>query len=172
MQIMRTVGHIACVCSKKQRVAAVQESALVDDNDGRVMGEAVFLDAVDLIDDGSQPWLAEIKINGTTTLKMKVDSEADVCCISVEDHRRLFAQGCAGTLRQPNQPLHGPDGKCLDVSGSFLASFEYKGRHVDVTMYVLANVTTPLLSRLAGTQLGIVARLVIVSDAQQMIIDQ
>ena len=130
----------------KQQVVAVQGSALVDDNDDRVMVEAVFLDAVNSLDDGSQPWLAEIKINGTATLLIKVDNGADVCCISAEHHRRLFAQGCAGKLRQPNRPLHGQDGKRLDISGSFPVTLEYKGRHVDMTMYVLANVATPLLS--------------------------
>ena len=65
---------------------------------------------------------------------MKVDSGADVCCISAEDHWRLFAQGCACTLCQPDRPLHGPDGKRFDVSGSFPATLEYKGRHVEMTM--------------------------------------
>ena len=103
---------------------------------------------------------------------MKVDSEADVCCISAEDHRRFFARGCAGTPRQPDWPLHGSDGKRLDVSDSFSATLEHKGRHIDMTMYVLANVATPLLSRLAGTQLSIFARLDTVSDAKQAIINQ
>ena len=140
------VGYFACICSKKQRVAAVQEGTLVDDNDDRVMGEAVFLDAVDSLDNGSQLRLAEIKINSTTTLLMKVDSGADVCNIFAENHRRLFAQSCTGTLFQPDQPLHGPDGKCLDISSLFPATLEYKGQHVDMTMYILANVATPLLS--------------------------
>ena len=100
------MGHFACVCCKKQRVAAVQEGTLFDDNDDRVMGEAVFLDTVGSLDDGSQPRLAEIKINGIATSLMKFDSGTDVCSISAEDHRRLCAQGCAGTLRQPNRPLH------------------------------------------------------------------
>ena len=39
-------------------------------------------------------------------------------------------------------------------------------------MDVLANVVTQLLSRLAGTQLGIVGRLDTVSDAKQAIINQ
>ena len=142
------MGHFACVCRKKQRVAAVQEGTLVDDNDDRVMGEVVFLDIVDSLDDGSQPWLAEIKINSTATFLMKVDSGVDVCFISAEGHRRLLDQGCAGTLRQPDRSLH-PDGKRLDVSGSFPTTLEYKGRHVDMTVYVLANFSTPLLSRLA-----------------------
>ena len=38
-------------------------------------------------------------------------------------------------------------------------------------MYVLANVATPLISRQAETQLGIVAKLDTVSDAKQAIID-
>ena len=41
-----------------------------------------------------------------------------------------------------------------------------------MTMCFLANVTTPLLSRLAGIQLGIVAKLDTVSDAKQTIIDK
>ena len=95
------------------------------------MSEAVFHGAVNSRDDGSHPWLDEIKINGTVTLLMKVDSGVDVCCISAENFRRLFAQGCAGTLRQLDQPLHGPDGKRLDVCGSFPAMLEYKGQRID-----------------------------------------
>ena len=93
-------------------------------------------------------------------------------CISAEYHRRLFAQGCAGTIHQPNRPLHESNGKRLDVYGSFPATLEYKERCVDTTMNVLANVATPLLSRLAGSQLGIVTRLDTASDSKQAIIDQ
>ena len=39
-------------------------------------------------------------------------------------------------------------------------------------MYLLVNIATPLLSRLAGIQLGIVARLDTVTDAKQAITDQ
>ena len=39
-------------------------------------------------------------------------------------------------------------------------------------MHVLANVVTPLLSRLAGTQLDIVAKLDTVSELKQALIDQ
>ena len=96
------VSHFACICRKKQRVTVVQEGTLVNDNADRVMGGAVFLDAVDSLDNGSQPWLVEIKISGIAILLMKVDSRADVLCISTEDHRTLFAQCCACTLHQPD----------------------------------------------------------------------
>ena len=129
-----------------------------------------FFDAVDSLDDGSLPWLVEVKIIGTTTLLIKVDSGADVCCISAENHRKLFAQGCAGTLRQPDRSLYGLDCKRIDVSGSCPATIVYKGLRVDMTMYVLDNVATSLINvldnvatslinRLVKTQLGIVARL-------------
>ena len=95
-----------------------------------------------------------------------------MCCISTKDHRKLFAQFCAGILRQPDQSLHGPDlRKRLAIFGSFPAMLEYKRRRVSMTLYVQANVATPLLSQLAGTQLGMVARLDTVSDAKQTIID-
>ena len=90
---------------------------------------------------------------------MKVDSGANMCCISAENHRILFAQGCAGTLCQTDWPFHGPDGKRFDVSDSLSATFEYKGRRVDITTYILVNVAIPLLNRLAGIQLGIIVRL-------------
>ena len=50
-----TVIHFASVFRKKQRVATVQEGALVDDNNDWVIGEAVFLYKLDSLDDCSQP---------------------------------------------------------------------------------------------------------------------
>jgi hypothetical protein len=163
-----TFGHFARVCRKKQRVAAVDESSLVDDAEQNQV-EAVFIQAVDT-KDGSQPWLADIVFNGIASLRMKVDSGADVCCISLADHRRLNTR--MFTLQRPDRPLHGPDGRRLDVAGSFFATLRYKDRQFETTVYVLANVATPLLSRLASTQLGIVARLDAVSDSKQAIMQQ
>ena len=68
-----------------------------------------------------------------------------------------------------NRPFHGPDGRCLEVKGSFKATLEYYGRRANTTVYVLSNVDAPLLSRQAGTQLSIVARLDAVSNANQYI---
>ena len=88
------MGHFACVCRKTQRLTAIQEGTLTDNNDDQVMGEAALLDAVDLIDDSLQPWLAKIKINDTATLLMKVDSGADVLCIYAKYHRRVRSKLC------------------------------------------------------------------------------
>ena len=100
---------------------------------------------------------------------MKADTGADTCCISVEHHRTLCTQKCACTLQQSNQPLHGPDGKCLEVRGSFKATLEYYCRRMDTIIYVQQNVDTPLLCPQASTQLGIVAYLDAVSNANQHI---
>ena len=103
---------------------------------------------------------------------MKADSGADVCCISVEHHRTLCTQQCASTLQQSNQPLHGPDGRGLEIRCTFKATLEYQGRRVDTSLYVLPNVDTPLLSRQASAQLGIVVRIDAISDANQHIMHQ
>ena len=81
-----TMGHFVCICRKKQRATVAKEGTLVDDNDDWIMGKAVFIDAVDSMDDGSQPWLAEIKTNGTATLLVKVDNGVDMCCIIAFQH--------------------------------------------------------------------------------------
>ena len=88
--------------------------------------EPVFVDAMDT-KDGSQPWLAEIRVNGSAPLFMKADSGADFCNISVEHQRTLCTQQCACTMQQSNRPLHGPDGSRLEVKGSFKATLEYHG---------------------------------------------
>ena len=135
------------VGKKQQHVAAVQDgSADVYAEQEQRSYEPVFIDAVNT-KDGSQPWLAEIRVNGPASLLMKADSGADVCCISVEHHRTLCTQQCASILQQSNRPLHGPDGRCLEVRGSFKATLEYHGRRLDTTIYILPNVDTPLLSR-------------------------
>lgn len=178
------VGHFAYVCRRKPRIAAVQERVRAPeydqmqayysdeyDDDQEQDYEPGFVDSVDA-NDGSRPWLADVRINGSGILRMKVDSGADVCCISADDHRRLGMQRSVCTLQQPDRPLLGPDGRHLDVVGSFAATLRYKDRQFDTTVYVLHNVATPLLSRLASTQLGIVARLDAVSDAKQAIKQQ
>ena len=96
---------------------------------------------------------------------MRADSGVDVCCISVGHHRTLCTQKRAYTLQQSNRPFHGPDDRCLEVRDTFKATLEYHARRVDTTIYVLSNVDTPLLSRQASTQLGILGRLDVVSDA-------
>ena len=54
-------------------------------------------------------------------------------------HATLCTQQCASTLQQSNRPLHGPDGRCLEVRGSFKATLKYHGRRVDIAIYVLPN---------------------------------
>ena len=71
----------------------------------------------------------------------------------------MSAVSLSCTLQQSNWPLNGPDGRRLEVRGSFNATFEYHCRRVDTTIYILSNVDTPLLNWQASTQLGIVARL-------------
>ena len=168
-----TMSHFASVCRKRQEhVAVVQHgSPHVYTEQEQRSYEPVFVDAVDT-KDGSQLWLAEIRINGSAPLLMKADSGADVCFISVEHHRILCTQQYACTLQQSNRSLHGPDAKYLEVRSSFKATLEYHGRRVNTTIYVLSNVDTPLLSRQASTQLGMVARFEAVSDANQHIIRQ
>ena len=75
------MGHFACVCSKKrQRVADVQDSSPpVNIEQDQRSYEPVLINAVG----SSQPWLAEIRVNGSASILMKVDSGADVCCESV-----------------------------------------------------------------------------------------
>ena len=143
-----TMGHFACVCRKKTTACR-----------------------------SCTRWLNTCQhlVNGSAPLLIQAESGADVCCISVEHHLTLCTQQCACTLQQSNRLLHGPDGRRLEVRGSFKATLEYHGRRVDMTTYVLPNVDTPLLSRQASTQLGIVASLDAVSDtigADQCIMHQ
>lgn len=108
------VGHFAYVCRRKPRIAAVQERVRAPeydqmqayysdeyDDDQEQDYEPGFVDSVDA-NDGSRPWLADVRINGSGILRMKVDSGADVCCISADDHRRLGMQRSVCTLQQPD----------------------------------------------------------------------
>jgi hypothetical protein len=94
-------------------------------------------------------------------LVMKIDNGADLCCISTADHRRL---NCA--LRLSDRPLIGPDRKRLDAAGMFTATLEYKCRRIETNVYVLSEVSMPLLGRQAVTDLAIVARIGVVSEAK------
>ena len=157
---------------QQQRVTAAQDcSPHVNTEQEQRSYEPVFFDAV-YTKNGSQPWLAEIRVNGSAPLLMKADSGTDACCISVEHHRTLCTQQRACTLQQSNRLLRGPDGRYLEFRGSFKASLKYHGRRMDTNIYVLPNIDTHLLSRQASTQVGIVARLDAVSDANQHVMHQ
>ncbi len=153
-------GHFASVCRKKRQ----QHVAAVEKYDSAEEEEAVFLDSVTT---SLSPWTAEICFNGLISLVMKIDSGADVCCISTAEHHRLQCD-----LRPSDRPLIGPDPKRLDVAGMFTATLEYKGRCMDTNVYVLSQVSMPLLSRLAATQLEILACIDAVFEAKQLIIKQ
>ena len=139
------MGHFACVCRKKQQCVATVQDGLpyVKTKQKQRSYEPVFVDAVDT-KNGSQPWLAEIRVNGSAPFLMKTESGPDVCCISVEHHCTLYTQQCAGTLHQSNRPLHGPDSRCLEVRGSFEATLEYHDRRVDTTNLCPAEHRYPL----------------------------
>uniref|UniRef100_A0A5S6Q175 RNA-directed DNA polymerase n=1 Tax=Trichuris muris TaxID=70415 RepID=A0A5S6Q175_TRIMR len=105
-----------------------------------------------------QPWRAELLVNGKAAC-FKLDSGADVTCVP-EAHQLVPMQlsPVAGLK------LLGPSNAPLSVLGSFKATMEHKGRHVEEVCYVIRDLNEPLLSRDASVRLRLIQRVCFVSE--------
>ncbi len=157
-------GHFASVCrsASTKRVGAVSDTSdRVSDHDDN---DDVFLGAVNSEHPSESPWMADICINDVACVSFKVDTGADVSVISVRDHAHLVK--CE--LLPSDKTLRGPDNSRLTVTGRFTASLLYNNRRIETVIYVVDQATTPLLSRTASTQLGILARIDAVCTKQEV----
>ena len=77
------IGHFNTVCRSKQSANAVDES---DDSQANMSNiEIVFLDAVNTAAD-TGPQTAEIQVDNFIDIRLKLDTDADVCVVSSDNN--------------------------------------------------------------------------------------
>lgn len=100
-----------------------------------------------------------VHVNGRP-LQFKVDTGADVSAVPPS-----FA-GCPVDLDKPNNAQLRGSGRCrLKLLGTFPATLSWRGRSVCKTLYVEADIDSPLLGYSAVVDLGVVQFVDTVEDA-------
>ena len=102
---------------------------------------------------GEERWNVDVEVNGHLT-KFKIDTGA---AVSVINDKEPWLRNV--TLNPHGRRLRAAGGIELQYKGTFEATFEYHGRSINETVYVLCNQPCSLLSRYAAESLAIVARI-------------
>ena len=89
-----------------------------------------------------KPWIAVVRLN-ERDLDFKIDTGADVTVISKSAHQPEKD----GELEPALIPLNGPTGENLEVHSRFKASLSRKGEESWQTIYVVQNLSRPLLGQ-------------------------
>lgn len=138
------IGHYQRVCKSKTVVGCIEEEE----------EKSFFLGSVSC---KNNMWAADVQIKGKV-LKFKLDTGADVTAISDSDLRDLFQGAKMPVLHKPEKPLLGPGRIQLQVAGYAKMQLAYKGKQTEEKVYVVKNLSTPLLGLPAITALGLLIR--------------
>lgn len=138
------IGHYQRVCKSKTVVGCIEEEE----------EKSFFLGSVSC---KNNMWAADVQIKGKV-LKFKLDTGADVTAISDSDLRDLFQGAKMPVLHKPEKPLLGPGKIQLQVAGYAKMQLAYKGKQTEEKVYVVKNLSTPLLGLPAITALGLLIR--------------
>ena len=142
----RKRGHFALAC-RKQNADLVEEESYSDEDDDYGLDAIFNMDSL-----SSKAWYKEILVNGSDTIKFKIDTGADVTVLPYELYRKKFPHVM---LFPVNTTLRVPGGSKLMVVGKMKSKIKYKDRILDSEIYV-SKSSTPLLSRDDSTGLDIV----------------
>ncbi|XP_030204757.1 uncharacterized protein K02A2.6-like [Gadus morhua] len=137
-------GHYQRVCRSKSVVAYIEEEE----------GKSFFLGSVSC---ENNMWAADVQIKGKV-LKFKLDTGADVTAISDSDLKDLFPGAQMPVLHKPEKPLLGPGKIQLEVAGYAKMQLTYRAKQTEEKVYVVKNLSTPLLGLPAITALGLLIR--------------
>lgn len=120
------------------------------------LGAAQSQDQVTGEDSSNSAWSIVLPMCGTS-LTFKIDTGADVCCITEYTYNKLPERP---SLVKTPTPLQGPSGADLSAVGHFLAHSMYKGEAFSFTVCVIRGTSTSnLLSRQESLRLGLIKRL-------------
>lgn len=100
----------------------------------------------------NQAWTAEIQVRDTK-MTFKLDTGADVTAIADTDLDKLFSKAEMPVLQQPEKPLLGPGRTSLDVAG--FTKLKYGTKQTTEKVYVVKNLSTPLLGLPVITNFGL-----------------
>ncbi|CAJ1061415.1 uncharacterized protein K02A2.6-like [Xyrichtys novacula] len=137
-------GHYQRVCRSKAVVACIEEEE----------EKSFFLGSVSC---ENNMWAADVQIKGKV-LKFKLDTGADVTAISESDLKDLFPGAQMPILNKPEKPLLGPGKIQLEVAGYAKMQLTYKAKQTEEKVFVVKNLSTPLLGLPAITALGLLIR--------------
>ncbi|KAK6184246.1 hypothetical protein SNE40_006752 [Patella caerulea] len=149
------VGHYRSVCLSRSNDRSRDVHTIQSDENEDFKNE-VFLGAVN---SGDQPsakstkdWRVNIKL-GHVDVIFKVDTGADVIVIPKRVYIKYFKEK---RLLTSNRILNGPDNHHLDNLGYFDADLSWNGIIVREKIFVIDQLSMPLLSREACHKLGVV----------------
>ncbi|KAL4008446.1 hypothetical protein ACER0C_002298 [Sarotherodon galilaeus] len=106
-----------------------------------------------------QAWTAIIQVKDAK-ITFKLDTGADVTVIADSDLSKIFANKHRPVLQQP---LLGPGKTPLDVAGFTKLQLNYRAKQTTEKVYVVRNLSTPLLGLPAITVLGLLVQVDAVS---------
>lgn len=141
-------GHFAAVCRSAQKMDAIE------------VDEAAYLGAVDYPQ--SPTWTEILTINGSP-LRFKVDTGASVTAIPETE----FKQDRYGRHSAPCRPLLGPANQPLDVKGLVHAVIQRGDRKIEEEVFIVKDLTIPLLGLPAIRRLQMIPQLNSIDDAEK-----
>ena len=140
------IGHYSSVCRSKAVGRIYTEDQEGDRKD------SLFLATLTTGD--SKAWMVTLAVEGRP-VTFKIDTGADVFVMSLE----TFTAHCRTTLLSPEKTLKGPDRQPLRVVGQFRCRLGTGQNEVKETLFVVENLTQPLLGRPAIENLALVSRI-------------
>ncbi|XP_042072880.1 uncharacterized protein K02A2.6-like [Haplochromis burtoni] len=142
-------GHYQRVCRQSKTVQSIEE----EEEQGFFLGS---------VSSDGQAWTAIIQVKDAK-ITFKLDTGADVTVIADSDLSKIFANEHRPVLQQPEKPLLGPGKTPLDVAGFTKLQLNYGAKQTTEKVYVVRNLSTPLLGLPAITALGLLVRVDAVS---------
>lgn len=156
------MGHFGAVCKSKEVSTVTVEQT----QETHCQQDSLFLATLTSHSRGSSPWVVEILVNGYP-VDFKVDTGADVTVVP-ENLSTQWKQA----LDPSQKSLKGPNNARLDVVGQFLSTLQRGDKTVQETVYVIKQLTQPLLGRPSIEKLGILSRIDTVSSHHSHIVDR
>ena len=141
-------GHFASVCRSAQNLESIEEDYV-----------AAYLGAVDYPQ--SSTWTEMLTINGGP-MCFKVDTGASVTAIPETE----YTQEKYGSYTVTHRPLLGPASQPLDVKGQVHAVIQRGDRKIEEEVFIVKDLTTPLLGLPAIRRLQMIPQLHSIDNAE------
>ena len=143
-------GHFAAVCRSAQKLESIEEDEA-----------AAYLGAVH--HSQSSTWSEILTINGGQ-LRFKVDTGASVTAIP----ESVYTMDRYGSHTATRRPLLGPANQPLDVKGQVHAVIQRGDRKIEEEVFIVKDLTTPLLGLPAIRRLHMIPQLHSIDDAEAL----